>query len=138
MFSELFDFMFCPEPHHTYTFEPFSHTYTFKPIDIELRPIDIDSTFSSRPTTAKKKETKKSVDSFETKQSTNRRVKIRDVIFSDPATVVFWDDNTKTVVKTRGGEKYDKEKGLAMAIIKKITGNAGNYYEIFKEWCGYE
>ena len=106
------------------------HTYTFKPIDIDL-------TFSSRPTTAdKKKETKKPVDSFETKQSTNRRVKIRDVIFSDPATVVFWSDNTKTVVKARGGEKYDKEKGLAMAIIKKITGNAGNYYEIFKEWCG--
>ena len=108
------------------------HTYTFKPIDIDL-------TFSSRPTTAdKKKETKKPVDSFETKQSTNRRVKIRDVIFSDPATIVFWNDNTKTVVKARGGEKYDKEKGLAMAIIKKITGNAGNYYEIFKEWCGNE
>ena len=106
-------------------------TYTFEPIDIDL-------TFSSRPTTDKKKETKKPVDSFETKQSTNRRVKIRDVIFSDPATVVFWNDNTKTVVKTRGGEKYDKEKGLAMAIIKKITGNAGNYYEIFKEWCGDE
>ena len=101
-----------------------------------FKPIDIDITFSSRPTTAKKEEAKKPVDSFETKQSTNRRVKIKDVIFSDPATVVFWNDNTKTVVKTRGGEKYDKEKGLAMAIIKKITGNAGNYYEIFKEWCG--
>ena len=107
------------------------HTYTFKPIDIDL-------IFSYHPTTDKKEETKKPVDSFETKQSTNRRVKIRDVIFSDPATVVFWDDNTKTVVKARGGEKYDKEKGLAMAIIKKITGNAGNYYEIFKEWCGNE
>ena len=106
-------------------------TYTFKPIDIDL-------IFSYRPTTDKKEETKKPVDSFETKQSTNRRVKIRDVIFSDPATVVFWSDNTKTVVKARGGEKYDKEKGLAMAIIKKITGNAGNYYEIFKEWCGDE
>lgn len=119
MFSELFDFMFCPEPTCVY----------------EFKPIDIDVTFSSRPTTDKKK---KPVDSFETKQSTNRRVKIRDVIFSDPATVVFWDDGTKTVVKTQGGEKYDKEKGLAMAIIKKITGNAGNYYEIFKEWCGDE
>ncbi len=119
MFSEIFDFMFCPEPTCVY----------------EFKPIDIDLTFSSRPTTAKKKETRKPVDSFETKQSTNRRVKIRDVIFSDPATVVFWSDGTKTVVKTRGGEKYDKEKGLAMAIVKKITGNTGNYYEIFKEWC---
>ena len=120
---DVFDFIDYPKLVRTYTFEP----------------IDIDVVFSSRPTTAdKKEETKKPVDSFETKQSTNRRVKIRDVIFSDPATVVFWNDNTKTVVKTRGGEKYDKEKGLAMAIIKKITGNAGNYYEIFKEWCGDE
>lgn len=114
---DVFDIIDYPELVHTYTFNP----------------IDIDLTFSYRPTTDKKK---KPVDSFETKQSTNRRVKIRDVIFSDPATVVFWNDNTKTVVKARGGEKYDKEKGLAMAIIKKITGNVGNYYEIFKEWCG--
>lgn len=106
----------------------------FYPTNI-FKPIDIDITLSSRPTTDKKKEAKKPVDSFETKQSTNRRVKIKDVIFSDPATVVFWNDNTKTVVKTHGGEKYDKEKGLAMAIIKKITGNTSNYYNIFKEWC---
>ena len=118
----IFDFIDYPELYPTYTFEP----------------IDIDLTFSSRPTTDKKKETKKPVDSFETKQSTNRRVKIKDVIFSDPATVVFWNDNTKTVVKTRGSEKYDKEKGLAMAIIKKITGNTSNYYNIFKEWCSDE
>ena len=116
---DVFDIIDYPKLVPTYTFEP----------------INIDVMFSSRPTTAKKEEAKKPVDSFETKQSTNRRVKIRDVIFSDPATVVFWDDNTKTVVKTQGSEKYDKEKGLAMAIIKKITGNTGNYYNIFKEWC---
>lgn len=119
---DVFDFIDYPKLVRTYTFEP----------------INIDVMFSSRPTTAKKEEAKKPVDSFETKQSTNRRVKIKDVIFSDPATVVFWNDNTKTVVKTRGGEKYDKEKGLAMAIIKKITGNTGNYCNIFKEWCGDE
>ena len=118
-FFDIFDLIDYPELYPTNTF----------------KPIDIDITFSPCPTTDKKNETKKPVDSFETKQSTNRRVKIKDVIFSDPATVVFWDDNTKTVVKTRGNEKYDKEKGLAMAIIKKITGNTGNYYNIFKEWC---
>ena len=131
MSFNIFDFIDCPELVHTYTFKELPNTYAFKP----FKPIDIDLTFSSRPTTDEKK---KPVDSFETKQSTNRRVKIRDVIFSDPATVVFWNDNTKTVVKTRGGEKYDKEKGLAMAIVKKITGNTGNYYNIFKEWCGNE
>ena len=119
---DVFDFIDYPKLVRTYTFEP----------------IDIDAMFSYRPTTAKKEEAKKPVDSFETKQSTNRRVKIKDIIFSDPATVVFWSDDTKTVVKTRGGEKYDKEKGLAMAIVKKITGNTGNYYNIFKEWCGNE
>ena len=121
-FFDIFDLIDYPELYPTNTF----------------KPIDIDITLSSRPTTAKKEETKKPVDSFETKQSTNRRVKIKDVIFSNPATVVFWNDNTKTVVKTRGGEKYDKEKGLAMAIIKKITGNTSNYYNIFKEWCSDE
>lgn len=121
-FFNIFDLIDYPELYPTNTF----------------KPIDIDITLSSRPTTAKKEEAKKPVDSFETKQSTNRRVKIKDVIFSDPATVVFWNDNTKTVVKTRGGEKYDKEKGLAMAIIKKIAGNTSNYYNIFKEWCGDE
>lgn len=121
-FFNIFDLIDYPELYPTNTF----------------KPIDIDITLSSRPTTAKKEETKKPVDSFETKQSTNRRVKIKDVIFSDPATVVFWSDGTKTVVKTRGGEKYDKEKGLAMAIIKKIAGNTSNYYNIFKEWCGDE
>ena len=121
-FFNIFDLIDYLEPYPTNTF----------------KPIDIDITLSPYPTTGKKKETRKPVDSFETKQSTNRRVKIRDVIFSDPATVVFWDDNTKTVVKTRGEEKYDKEKGLAMAIIKKITGNTGSYYNIFKEWCGDE
>lgn len=121
-FFNIFDLIDYLEPYPTNTF----------------KPIDIDITLSPYPTIGKKKEVKKPVDSFETKQSTNRRVKIRDVIFSDPATVVFWDDNTKTVVKTQGGEKYDKEKGLAMAIIKKITGNTGSYYNIFKEWCGDE
>lgn len=75
---------------------------------------------------------------FETKQSTNRRVRIKDVIFADPATVVFWSDGTKTVVKTRGDEKYDKEKGLAMAIVKKLNGNTRDYYEIFQRWCECE
>lgn len=59
-------------------------------------------------------------------------VGIKKVIFSPPATIVFWTDETKTVVKCKG-EKFDKEKGLAMAIAKKTLGNKGNYYEVFKE-----
>ena len=59
---------------------------------------------------------------------------IKRVIFSDPATIVFWEDGTKTVVKTQDGEKYDKEKGLAMAISKRVFGNERDYYNVFKRW----
>ena len=58
---------------------------------------------------------------------------IKDVIFSPPATIVFWKDNTKTVVKAEG-EEYDPEKGLAMAIAKKTLGNKHDYYNTFKKW----
>lgn len=59
---------------------------------------------------------------------------IREVIFNPPATIVFWTDNTKTVVKTRGDEEFDPEKGLAMAISKKTLGNKYDYYHTFKHW----
>ena len=62
---------------------------------------------------------------------------ITDVIFNDPATIVFWFDGTKTVVKAEG-EKFGPEKGLAMAIAKKYFGNEGNYYDIFKKWLPNE
>ena len=64
--------------------------------------------------------------------------KIKRVIFNDPATIVLWEDGTKTVVKKQKDDKkkkFDKEKGLAMAIAKKALGNQGNYFETFKKWC---
>ena len=64
---------------------------------------------------------------------TDIRRLIKNVKFNPPATIVFWTDNTKTVVKCNG-EEYDPEKGLAMCICKKMLGNKGNYYEVFKKW----
>lgn len=61
-------------------------------------------------------------------------MKIKDVIFNNPATIVFWMDGTKTVVKCQGGESYDPEKGLTMAISKKALGNKGNYYNEIVKW----
>ena len=49
--------------------------------------------------------------------------KIKRVIFHDPATIVFWDDGTKTVVKCMEGDTYSKEVGLAMCISKKMLGD---------------
>lgn len=58
---------------------------------------------------------------------------IVNVIFNPPATIVFWLDGTKTVVKSKN-EAFDPEKGLAMAITKHYFGNKGNYYNQFKKW----
>lgn len=55
------------------------------------------------------------------------------VTFNEPATIVFWSDGTKTVVKAID-EPFDKEKGLAMAISKKFLGNNVTYYNEFKKW----
>ena len=63
---------------------------------------------------------------------------IENVIFNEPATIVFWSDGSKTVVKCQDGDIYDPEKGLAMAISKKALGNQGNYCEIFKKWLPEE
>lgn len=60
---------------------------------------------------------------------------ISNVIFNDPATIVFWDDGSKTVVKCQDGDVFSKESGLALAIIKKAYGNSGSYNNIFKKWC---
>lgn len=54
---------------------------------------------------------------------------IKKVIFNPPATVVFWEDGIKTVVKAHA-EDFDPEKGLAMAISKRAIGNSGYYKEI--------
>lgn len=61
-------------------------------------------------------------------------LRIKRVIFNEPATIVYWDDGEKTVVKCKEREQFDPEKGLAMAISKKTLGNRGNYFNEFKKW----
>lgn len=58
---------------------------------------------------------------------------IEKVIFNNPATIIFWVDGTKTVVKAEN-EDFDPEKGLAMAIAKKALGNKSSYFNKIKRW----
>ena len=60
--------------------------------------------------------------------------KIKRVIFSNPATIILWEDKTKTVVKCGKNDSFDYEKGLAMAIVKKLYGNTGRYMRIFDKY----
>nr|DAQ74317.1 MAG TPA: hypothetical protein [Caudoviricetes sp.] len=95
---------------------------------------DVDATYDcyikwlDKSTSANKETTERS-----NCMPTDIRRLIKNVKFNPPATIVFWTDNTKTVVKCNG-EDYDPEKGLAMCICKKMLGNKGNYYEVFKKW----
>lgn len=67
-----------------------------------------------------------------------RRLFPERVIFNDPATIVFWDDGSKTVVKCQPGDVFDKEKGLALAYVKRLYNNKGNFNEVFKKWIEVE
>ena len=80
--------------------------------------------------------------------------KFKQVIYNDPATIIFWEDGTKTVVKCDGtrtitladgttktiktseGEKYDELKGLMMGIIKKVYGFK-KFYDIYEDTTKY-
>ena len=59
---------------------------------------------------------------------------IKNVIFNDPATIVFWSDGTKTVVKCMEGKEFNTWDGLAMAICKKLFGK--KFKKTFRTWCG--
>ena len=59
------------------------------------------------------------------------------VIFNEPATIIKWKDETKTVVKAQN-EPYDKEKGLAMALVKRFCGDKGNFSDIFRKFIDDE
>jgi hypothetical protein len=65
------------------------------------------------------------------KQPDQSELKIERVIFNDPATIVFWNDGTKTVVKCDSKDHFSEEMGLAMACTKKLLGNNYTYYGKF-------
>ena len=78
---------------------------------------------------------KKFLNKNKSKISTTPRIpEIKNVIFNAPATIVYWADGSKTVVKCQDEDKYSKEVGLAMCIVKKTLGNKGNYNDIFRTW----
>jgi hypothetical protein len=52
---------------------------------------------------------------------------IQRVVFSGPVTLVYWTDGTMTKVRRTDGEADDKEKAIAMALMKKLNGNKTNY-----------
>ena len=60
--------------------------------------------------------------------------KLEDVLFAPPATIAWFDDGTKTVAIAGHGDKYDKETGLAICMLKRVLGNK-EYRNIMDKHC---
>ena len=70
-------------------------------------------------------------------ESNNTR--IHKVIFSGPATIVFWNDGSKTVVKCTKGDQLNYEMGIAMCALKKLFGDSYRYFKKdLKKWVPVE
>lgn len=106
----------------------------FMVLDGEEIPIELSELLIDHPAYSR-------VPSIELKgfiEGASARKPINKVIFNDPATIVFWNDGTKTVVKCQKGDTFSKELGLAMAISKKFFGNKGNYNDVFNKYIKEE
>ena len=55
---------------------------------------------------------------------------IQKAILNDPATIVYWSDGTKTVVKCQEGDAYDERTGLLLCCAKRLFGNTGHYNDV--------
>lgn len=58
---------------------------------------------------------------------------VKRVIYNDPATVVYWSDKTRTVVKCQPGDAFDPKIGFLLALCKKVCGNTGKYNDLLRE-----
>ena len=54
------------------------------------------------------------------------------IIYNGPATIVFWADGTKTIVKKSKKEKDNKYNAFCAALAKKIYGTNSNVNRIVK------
>ena len=52
------------------------------------------------------------------------------VIYNDPATIVFWMDESKTVVKCSKEDTFSPEIGLAMCFLKRYCNNDDLFHKV--------
>lgn len=60
-------------------------------------------------------------------------LQVRNVIFNPPATIVFWEDGIKTVVKCSKDDTYDPERGFELAFLKRVLGG-GALRRLVRDW----
>ena len=96
----------------------------------------LNSIAEAKPNTEVKDKSKNHFSGFFKKGLTKDNYYITSVIYSDPATIVFWNDGTKTVCKCSENDTYSPEAGLTMCVLKKLIG-ASSVREMFSDWVVY-
>lgn len=60
------------------------------------------------------------------------------ILVSGPATIVFWKDGTKTVVKLSEGDHYDEYTAYCIALTKKLCGSNSKIKSILRKKLVFE
>ena len=63
---------------------------------------------------------------------------VKKIIYNPPATIVFWEDGSKTVVKCAQYDEYDPYYGFLAALAKKVYGNPSRVRKIVDKWAPEE
>lgn len=108
------------------------HLRKFDSIDISsMYPIS-----SAKPFTCRDMKALVRLSEMDDMRASSLMPKATKCIFDGHATIVFWDDGTKTVVKCQKEDywdKYSEEAGVALCFMKKMLGNKGNFNNTLNE-----
>lgn len=63
------------------------------------------------------------------------QLSVKKVIFNQDATIVYFNDGTKTVVKRQEDDVWSKEVGMMAAFSKKLFGNDNTFNKIINRYC---
>ena len=58
---------------------------------------------------------------------------VKQVLHSGPATIVFWDDGTKTIVRCGDDQEFDPYTGFIAAFAKKMYGFTSRVKRMLKK-----
>lgn len=64
------------------------------------------------------------------------KLKVEKIITNGPATIVFWNDRTKTIVKRDNYDEDDLYDAVANALAKKIFGSTSRFHKAIDKKSG--
>lgn len=62
----------------------------------------------------------------------DKRYKVKKILYHGPATIVYWADGEKTVVKCMESDTFDPMAGFCAALAKRVYGSTGAVKQIIK------